>query len=113
MAGSRFSFQPKRQIETFGSLALSIECLESLDRTIDEYHEFLAPGGRAVISDPARPYLQLFSDKMKALGFQQALSVRTVRDSEGVIPVSPTGFREVFVQEFTRSRPMAELASIV
>jgi predicted nicotinamide N-methyase len=32
---------------------------------------YSAPGGRIVVTDPARPYLQAFVDEMKALGYRE------------------------------------------
>jgi predicted nicotinamide N-methyase len=52
-----------------------------------------APGGRVLLADPARPYLQSFSDEMKALGFQEESRVLTVPDT----PVP----KEIFLLSFT------------
>jgi predicted nicotinamide N-methyase len=40
----------------------------------------VAPGGRVVLADPGRPYLQAFADEMKRLGFECRVSARNVRD---------------------------------
>jgi len=40
----------------------------------------LAPGGTAILADPARPYLQRFSDAIAAAGFRVDTSVLTVAD---------------------------------
>jgi predicted nicotinamide N-methyase len=48
----------------------------------------VAPGGRIVVADPGRPYLQSFTDEMAALGFESELSSVRVPD------------REVYVLEF-------------
>ena len=54
----------------------------------------LKASGRAVITDPARPYLQTFVDEMHRLGFRSQTTVQKVADSP-----SP---KEIFVVEFTR-----------
>ncbi|MCO5168563.1 MAG: methyltransferase domain-containing protein [Planctomycetes bacterium] len=54
----------------------------------------LAPGGRAVVTDPGRPYLQGFADLAAARGLRCALEVRTVAD--------PPRTRDVFVLTLTR-----------
>ena len=40
----------------------------------------VAPGGRVILADPGRPYLQNFADEMKRLGFSCSISVRNVVD---------------------------------
>ncbi|MBX3467475.1 MAG: methyltransferase domain-containing protein [Planctomycetes bacterium] len=54
----------------------------------------LAPGGRALISDPGRPCLQALVDLAAARGLRCALEVRTVAD--------PPRTRDVFVLTLTR-----------
>lgn len=54
----------------------------------------LAPGGTAVIADPARPYVQPFADAMKTLGFQCETRVDRVPD--------PPGEKDVFLLLFKR-----------
>ncbi len=51
----------------------------------------LGPGGRALVTDPGRPYLQAFVDRVEALGLRCAIEVRTVKD--------PPRTRDVFVLE--------------
>jgi predicted nicotinamide N-methyase len=52
-------------------------------------------GGRALITDPARPYLQAFLDEMTQLGARHETTVRTAEDR----PVS----KDIFVVELCRS----------
>lgn len=52
----------------------------------------LAPGGTALIADPARPYLGEFTRKINSLGFREKLEVRSVPDSFG----SSASRKEVF-----------------
>jgi predicted nicotinamide N-methyase len=61
----------------------------------------VAPGGRLTLTDPARPYLQIFCDELtKNLGFSSATRVASVPHPK---PENP-GFRqEIFVIDFTRS----------
>ena len=40
-----------------------------------------APGGRILLADPGRPYLQAFADEMKQLGFSCEVLTRTVYDA--------------------------------
>jgi predicted nicotinamide N-methyase len=40
----------------------------------------VAPGGRVVLADPGRPYLQAFADEMRGLGFECRVSARNVAD---------------------------------
>jgi predicted nicotinamide N-methyase len=54
----------------------------------------VAPGGRIILADPGRPYLQSFSDEMGKLGFACNVLTRTVRDE----PL----FKDVFVLELTQ-----------
>jgi predicted nicotinamide N-methyase len=54
----------------------------------------LKPGGRAIVSDPGRPYLQAFVQEMEAAGFHSKTEVRSVPENDGNV-------REVFVIEFT------------
>lgn len=51
----------------------------------------LAPGGRALVTDPGRPYLQGFVDLLEARGLRCAVEVKTVPD--------PPRTRDVFVLE--------------
>ncbi len=53
----------------------------------------LAPGGRAIVSDPGRPYLQDFVCEMERAGFLSHTEVRAVPENDGKV-------REVFVIEF-------------
>lgn len=53
----------------------------------------VAPGGRIVVTDPGRPYLQAFTDEMHALGFEAEMSSVTVPD----VPAP----RDIYVLEFT------------
>ncbi|MCM2321866.1 MAG: protein N-lysine methyltransferase family protein [Oligoflexia bacterium] len=62
---------------------------EFLARVIEDH---LAPGGRAVLADPARPYLQPFVDAMRVRGFVQETRVRTAPDGAGT--------KDVFIVEF-------------
>jgi predicted nicotinamide N-methyase len=54
----------------------------------------LSPHGRAVITDPARPYLQTFVDAMKSQGFDSRTTVQN-------IPDTPQN-KEIFLIEFSR-----------
>ena len=54
----------------------------------------LGPGGRALVTDPGRPYLQAFVDMVEARGFLCSIQIRTV--------VDPPRTREVFVLELAR-----------
>lgn len=56
--------------------------------------ECLAQGGKAVLADPGRPYLQAFADEMTRRGFRYQTLVRTVVDR----PVS----KEIFLLVFER-----------
>lgn len=40
----------------------------------------VAPGGRVILADPGRPYLQSFADEMKRMGFACEISARNVAD---------------------------------
>jgi predicted nicotinamide N-methyase len=53
---------------------------------------WVRPGGRIVIADPGRPYLQAFVDEMKRLGFEAKTSIRTANDR----PAN----KEIFILEF-------------
>lgn len=53
----------------------------------------VAPGGRAVLADPGRPYLQAFTDEMKRLGFSCKVIIKSVRDAPF--------FKDVFVLELS------------
>lgn len=57
--------------------------------------ECLAEGGKAVLADPGRPYLQTFVDEMTRRGFQYQTQVRTVNDR----PVN----KDIFLLVFERS----------
>jgi predicted nicotinamide N-methyase len=52
------------------------------------------PGGRVVITDPGRAYLQEFASRMRDLGFASDLRVEQVRDE--------VGLKDVFLLEFRR-----------
>jgi predicted nicotinamide N-methyase len=54
----------------------------------------VAPGGRVLLADPGRPYLQAFADEMKAQGFVCEVLTRTVRDT----PL----FKDVFILEMIK-----------
>lgn len=54
---------------------------------------FVRPGGEILLADPARPYLQAFSDAMTAQGFQAQTQIRTAFDH-------PTP-KEIFLLQFT------------
>jgi predicted nicotinamide N-methyase len=54
-----------------------------------------APGGRIVLADPARPYLQKFSDEMRALGFVE--DQRIIR-----VPDEPEP-KDVFILNYRRA----------
>lgn len=56
----------------------------------------LKPGGRALIADPARPYLQVFVDEMRKKGFIENTSVRRVPDTDS------KGTKDIFIIEFSR-----------
>ena len=56
----------------------------------------LAPGGRALVTDPGRPYLQAFVDMVEACGLRCGIEVRTVLD--------PPRTRDVFLLELTHAR---------
>jgi predicted nicotinamide N-methyase len=55
----------------------------------------VAPGGRVVLADPGRPYLQAFADEMKRLGFACRVSARNVPDE----PLR----KDVFILELERA----------
>ncbi len=55
-----------------------------------------SPGGRILLADPARPYLQAFSDEMRKLGFQEKSRILTAPDQK-----SPNGLKEIFLLSFT------------
>lgn len=59
--------------------------------------DHVAPGGKIVLADPGRPYLQPFADEMKGLGFGCSVLTRSVAD--GPVPAR----RDVFVLELSRS----------
>jgi predicted nicotinamide N-methyase len=52
------------------------------------------PGGRIMLADPARPYLQRFSDAMRNLGFMEETKIIPVPDDHGL--------KEIFVLTFFR-----------
>jgi predicted nicotinamide N-methyase len=54
----------------------------------------VAPGGRVILADPGRPYLQNFADEMKRLGFDCRVSARNVVDE----PVR----KDIFILELER-----------
>jgi len=54
----------------------------------------LAAGGSAIVTDPARPYLQTFSNEMKARKFKETLEIKTVQ--------TPTEKKDIFVLSFSR-----------
>lgn len=64
---------------------------ELLAKQVDRY---LNENGKAVITDPARPYVQAFTDAMKRLGYRVEMEVRTVRDQSDE--------KEILTLEFTR-----------
>jgi 2-polyprenyl-3-methyl-5-hydroxy-6-metoxy-1,4-benzoquinol methylase len=55
---------------------------------------YVKPGGKIILADPARPYLQRFSDSMKELGFTEKSTVVRVPDD--------IGMKDIFVLSFTR-----------
>lgn len=55
---------------------------------------FVKPAGKILLADPARPYLQRFSDSMKSLGFLEKSTVIRVPDD--------IGMKDIFVLSFTR-----------
>jgi len=57
--------------------------------------ECLAPGGRAVLADPGRPYLQSFADEMARRGLRYETLVRTVADR----PVAKDIFLLIFKKD--------------
>jgi predicted nicotinamide N-methyase len=60
----------------------------------------VAPGGRITLTDPARPYLQLFCDELtKNLGFNSVTRVVSVPHPR---PENPGFQQEIFVIEFSR-----------
>lgn len=61
-----------------------------------EHH--LAPGGKAVIADPARPYIQPFADEMTKRGFRYETRVKTVADHTG-----PAKTKDVFLLIFSKA----------
>jgi predicted nicotinamide N-methyase len=58
---------------------------------------FLAPRGKILLADPARPYLQAFSDEMQRLGFDNVSQVVRVPDEP-----QP---KDVFILEFSHNQP--------
>ena len=63
-----------------------------LAKQVDRYLDL---GGKAVITDPARPYLQSFTDAMKKLGYRARIEIQRVPDQ-------PAVEKEIFTVEFTR-----------
>jgi 2-polyprenyl-3-methyl-5-hydroxy-6-metoxy-1,4-benzoquinol methylase len=59
----------------------------------------LRPDGKIMLADPARPYLQAFSDEMQELGFQEETKVIRVQAEAG----APVSHRDIFVLSFTRA----------
>ena len=57
-------------------------------------NRFCSPTGTVVVADPGRPYLQVFSDEMKKLGFSSQMICKKVRDC----PIE----KDIFVLEFRR-----------
>ena len=57
----------------------------------------IALGGQAIITDPGRPYLQVFADEMKSLGFDYDTATRTVFDD-----ASPTKKKDIFILTFKK-----------
>jgi 2-polyprenyl-3-methyl-5-hydroxy-6-metoxy-1,4-benzoquinol methylase len=55
---------------------------------------YVKPGGKILLADPARPYLQRFSDAMKELGFSEKSTIVRVSDD--------IGMKDIFVLSFTR-----------
>ncbi len=53
----------------------------------------LAPGGRVVISDPGRAYLQEFTTRLEAAGFTARIETMRVPDGEGTKDVFIVDFR--------------------
>lgn len=58
----------------------------------------LGPGGRALVTDPGRPYLQGFVDLLRAHGLRCEVDVRAVVDPG----FAPPRAREVFLLELSR-----------
>jgi predicted nicotinamide N-methyase len=54
----------------------------------------VVPGGKVLLADPGRPYLQAFADEMKLLGFDCRIRARNVRDEPAR--------KDVFVLELSR-----------
>src|SRR6185437_13573582 len=54
------------------------------------------PGGKIMLADPGRPYLQAFSDEMQNLGFRGETKVTRVHAEAG-------SARDIFILSFTRS----------
>jgi len=59
----------------------------------------LRPDGKIMLADPARPYLQAFSDEMQVLGFREETKVIRVPAEAG----APVSHRDIFVLSFTRA----------
>jgi ETFB lysine methyltransferase len=59
----------------------------------------LRPDGKIMLADPARPYLQAFSDEMRELGFREETKVIRVPAEAG----APVSHRDIFVLSFTRA----------
>lgn len=59
---------------------------------------FLAPGGKIILADPGRAYIQTFVTAMTGLGFNEKLSVQKVDASLTTKKIE----REVYLFEFTR-----------
>lgn len=66
---------------------------EPVARVIDEW---LTPGGRAVLADPGRPYLQSFVDEMARRDFCHHTQIREVKDQ--------TVNAEIFLLVFEREK---------
>lgn len=59
----------------------------------------IRPDGKIFLADPARPYLQAFSDEMRVLGFSEETKVIRVPAEAG----APVSHRDIFVLSFTRA----------
>jgi predicted nicotinamide N-methyase len=55
---------------------------------------FVRPGGTVLLADPARPYLQSFSDAMAKLGFKEETHVVRVPDDHGM--------KDIFILKLTK-----------
>jgi predicted nicotinamide N-methyase len=55
----------------------------------------LTPGGRILVADPARPYLQAFADEMRSRGFNAETEIRTAHDTPAPKDIFVLSFRRV------------------